>query len=128
MRAVHALAAGAGVSLNERDPCRAALLSLVSGCDVTNHDAEFINDRLPADVQPTVALINPPFNRSEGRGQDRHAGTRHIRSALLRLAEGGRCVAVMSPTFAHGASGRHGNCFVPEITRPPLAIPVPGRP
>src|SRR3546814_646626 len=128
MLAAHAIAAGASVSLNERDPCRAALLSLVSGCDVTNHDAEFINDRLPADVQPTVALINPPFNRSEGRGQDRHAGTRHLRSALLRLAEGGRCVAIMSPTFAHDASGATGYVSVAEIARPRVEITILGRP
>src|SRR3546814_8926316 len=54
MLAAHAIAAGASVSLNERDPCRAALLSLVTSRAVTTHDAEFINDRLPADVRPTV--------------------------------------------------------------------------
>src|SRR3546814_4489887 len=81
MLAAHAIAAGASVSLNERDPCRAALLSLVTSRAVTTHDAEFINDRLPADVRPTVVLINPPFSRSEARGQDRHAGARHLRSA-----------------------------------------------
>jgi Dimethyladenosine transferase (rRNA methylation) len=60
MLAARAIAAGAAVTLNERDPCRAALLALVTNGDVTTHDAEFINDRLPPDVQPTVVLINPP--------------------------------------------------------------------
>ena len=128
MLAAHAIAAGASVSLNERDPCRAALLSLVTSRAVTTHDAEFINDRLPADVRPTVVLINPPFSRSEARGQDRHAGARHLRSALLRLAEGGRCVAIMSPTFAHDASGASGYVSVAEIARPRVEITILGRP
>src|SRR3546814_20459305 len=105
MLAAHAIAAGASVSLNERDPCRAALLSLVTSRAVTTHDAEFINDRLPADVRPTVVLINPPFSRREARGQDRHAGARHIRSALLTLVEGGRCLGLMSHTFTKPSSG-----------------------
>ena len=128
MLAARAIAAGASASLNERDPCRAALLSLVTGRPVTTHDAEFINDRLPTDVRPTIVLINPPFSRSEGRGQDRHAGARHLRSALLRLAEGGRCVAIMSPTFAHDASGASGYVSVAEIARPRVEITILGRP
>src|SRR3546814_12397484 len=108
MLAARAIAAGASASLNERDPCRAALLSLVTGRPVTTHDAEFINDRLPTDVRPTIVLINPPFSRSEGRGQARHAGARHLRSPLLRLAEGGRCFAIMSPSFATVARAARG--------------------
>ena len=128
MLAARAIAAGASVTLNERDPCRAALLALVTNADVTTHDAEFINDRLPPDVRPTVVLINPPFSRSEGRGEDRHAGARHLRSALLRLADGGRCVAIMSPAFAHDGSGARGYVSVAEISRPRVEITILGRP
>src|SRR3546814_9306247 len=38
MLAAHAIAAGASVSLNERDPCRAALLSLVTSRAVTRSE------------------------------------------------------------------------------------------
>src|SRR3546814_7511964 len=62
------------------------------------------------------------------RGQDRHAGARHLRSALLRLAEGGRCVAIMSPTFAHDASGASGYVSVAEIARPRVELTILGRP
>ncbi len=128
MLAARAIATGASVTLNERDACRAALLALVTNSDVTTHDAEFIHDRLPPDVRPTVVLINPPFSRSEGRGEDRHAGARHLRSALLRLADGGRCVAIMSPGFAHDGSGARGYVSVAEIGRPRVEITILGRP
>lgn len=128
MLAARAIAAGATVTLNERDLCRAALLALVTNDDVTTHDAEFIHDRLPPDVRPTAVLINPPFSRSEGRGEDRHAGARHLRSALLRLADGGRCVAIMSPAFAHDGSGARGYVSVAEVARPRVEITILGRP
>ncbi len=77
-------------TLNERDPDRAALLTLAIGQAVTCHDAEYIHDLLPLGDDPSVVLINPPFGRSEGRGNDRQAGARHLRSALLRLRHHGR--------------------------------------
>src|SRR3546814_1774807 len=90
MLAVHAFGVGAALALNERDPYRAALLGKLLGQPVTTHDAEFINDLLPTGNSPSVVLMNPPFSRSEGRGKDRFAGARHLRSALLRLAPGDR--------------------------------------
>lgn len=128
MLAAHAISVGAAVTLNERDACRAALLGSVTNREVTTHDAEFIHDRLPPEVRPTVVLINPPFSRSEGRGEDRHAGARHLRSALLRLANGGRCVAIMSPAFAHDGSGATGYFAVADTVRPRLEITILGRP
>lgn len=128
MLAAHAIAAGATLSLNERDPCRAALVGLVANRNVMTHDAEYIHDRLPPQIQPTVILINPPFSRSEGRGEDRHAGARHLRSALLRLADGGRCVAIMSPGFAHDGSGASGYLSVAETVHPRVEITILGRP
>ncbi|WP_375195581.1 strawberry notch-like NTP hydrolase domain-containing protein [Sphingobium sp.] len=121
-------AAPAQMTLNERDPARAVLLALVMGQTVTSHDAEFIHDHLSADIRPSVILINPPFSRSEGRGRDRHAGARHLRSALLRLAPGGRCVAIMPPTFAADGSGAAAYASVAEIVPPRAEITILGSP
>jgi hypothetical protein len=128
MLVCHALGSSASVTLNERDPQRARLLALALGRPVSEHDAEFIHDRLPATESPTVVLINPPFSRSEGRGRDRHAGARHLRSALLRLAEGGRCVAIMSPAFAADGSDPGGYNAVAELVPPRAEITILGHP
>ncbi|WP_294131739.1 strawberry notch family protein [Sphingobium sp.] len=128
MLAVHAATAGARLLLNERDDQRAALLGLALSHDVTTHDAEFIHDKLPPGLAPSVVLINPPFSRSEGRGRDRHAGARHLRSALLRLAQGGRCVAIMPPGFAADGSGAAGYATVAEVVPPRAEITILGNP
>ena len=128
MLAAHAARAATGLLLNERDEQRAALLGLALGQDVTSHDAEFIHDKLPSGLAPTVVLINPPFSRSEGRGRDRHAGARHLRSALLRLAHGGRCVAIMPPSFASDGSGAPGYAAVAEVVPPRAEITILGNP
>ncbi|KXU33068.1 methylase [Sphingobium sp. 22B] len=126
--AVFAKIAGASLLLNERDPVRAGVLAQALNRKVASHDAEFIDDLLAVDEQPSVVLINPPFARSEGRGRDRHAGARHLRSALARLAPGGRCVAIMSPAFAHDGSARSGYEAVAALVRPRVEITVQGRP
>ncbi|QCI92335.1 strawberry notch family protein [Novosphingobium sp. EMRT-2] len=128
MLAAHAARAGARLLLNERDDQRAALLGLAFRHDVTTHDAEFIHDRLTTGLAPSVVLINPPFSRSEGRGRDRHAGARHLRSALLRLAHGGRCVAIMSPGFASDGSAAAGYTAVAEVVCPRAEITILGNP
>ncbi|MBL0914148.1 MAG: methylase, partial [Sphingopyxis sp.] len=128
MLAAHAIAAGARVILNERDAARAELLARITGREVTRHDAEFIHDALHSEVRPTVVLVNPPFSRSEGRGKDRHAGARHLRSALLRLAPAGRCVAIMPPNFAADASGAAGYAAVAEAVPPRVEITILGHP
>lgn len=128
MLAAHAVAAGARLTLNERDAARAALLGLVLEADVATHDAAFIHDRLAADIEPTVILINPPFSRSEGVGQDRHAGARHLRSALQRLSASGRCVAIMPPSFAADGTGASAYSAVAEIVPPRVEITILGNP
>lgn len=128
MLAVHAARAGARLILNERDPQRAALLGDTLGSAVTQHDAEHIDDLLGLSVQPTVILINPPFSRSAARGADRHAGARHLRSALLRLEPGGRCVAIMSPGFARASTGGPGYEAVGEVATPRVEIDIAGSP
>ncbi|MBB3357035.1 MULTISPECIES: strawberry notch family protein [unclassified Novosphingobium] len=128
MLAAHALRADAAATLNERDPDRAALLGKLLGQPVTLHDAEFIHDLLPSGVAPTVVLMNPPFSRSEGRGKDRFAGARHLRSALLRLAPGGRCVAIMPPSFAADGTAASGYAMVCETVQPRAEITILGHP
>src|SRR3546814_21092431 len=100
------------------DLYRAALLGKLLGQPVTTHDAEFINDLLPTGNSPSVVLMNPPFSRSEGRGKDRFAGARHLRSALLRLAPGGRCVAIMPPSFAADGTDEIGSASGRESVGP----------
>ncbi|HEX7856969.1 MAG TPA: strawberry notch family protein [Sphingobium sp.] len=128
MLAVHARHLGARLLLNERDPLRAALLVRLFGQAVSLHDAEYIGDLLGSGNQPSVILINPPFGRSESRGRDRHAGARHLRSALTRLAPGGRCVAIMPPSFAADGTGARGYDAVAEIVPPRWEITINGAP
>ncbi|MBD3744850.1 MAG: strawberry notch family protein [Sphingopyxis terrae] len=126
--AVHASRAGASLILNERDPGRAALLAAALDHPVHLHDAEFIDDLLPVDCIPTVVLINPPFSRSASRGRDRHAGARHLRAALARLGAGGRCVAIMPPSFAPDGAGATGYNAVSDLVPPRVEISLTGQP
>ena len=94
--AIFAELAKARLALNEIADTRAGLLGrLFRGLDVTRHNAEQIDDRLDPAVRPSVVLMNPPFSASphvEGRFAE--AAIRHLGSALDRLAEGGRLVAI----------------------------------
>ncbi len=94
--AIHAELAGGSLVLNELADTRAQLLGrLFPGVPVTRHDAAHIHDHLDATVRPSVVLMNPPFSVAahvEGRVAD--AALRHLSSALARLAEGGRLVAI----------------------------------
>jgi predicted RNA methylase len=94
--AIHAELAGASLVLNELADTRACLLDrLFHGVGVTRHDAAHIHDHLDAAVCPSIVLMNPPFSVAahvDGRVAD--AAFRHLSSALARLAEGGRLVAI----------------------------------
>ena len=128
MLAVNAHQRGAELLLNERDPQRAELLSLALGRPVSCHDGEFIDTLLEDRRRPSLILINPPFSRSESRGRDRHAGARHLRAAMQHLAEGGRCVAIMSPTFSHEGSAASGYQAVADIVPPRWELTINGQP
>jgi predicted RNA methylase len=98
---------GSRLVLNEIDPDRAAALEeAFPGTSVTRHDAEMIDDLLSPANRPGLVLMNPPFSRSEGRGEDRYAGARHLCAAFARLAPGGRLVAIMPESFSEAGSGR----------------------
>ena len=94
--AVFAQRAGANLVLNEIDPARAEMLAAAfPAVPVTRHDGELIHDLLARAIRPTAVLINPPFSRSIGRHADPLAACRHLRAALVRLAAGGRCAAIL---------------------------------
>jgi predicted RNA methylase len=94
--AIQAELAGCRLALNEAADLRAALLgSLFEGSPVSMHDAAQIHDRLDAGLVPSCVVMNPPFSTGlhvETRVAD--AALRHLSSALARLADGGRLVAI----------------------------------
>src|ERR1700678_3350777 len=100
--AIFAELAGGRLTLNELAETRAALLHrLFPGVAVTRHDAAQIDDHLDPAVRPSVVLMNPPFSVAahvEGRVAD--AALRHLSSALARLPEGGRLVAVVGANLS----------------------------
>jgi predicted RNA methylase len=100
--AIFAELAGGSLILNELAATRADLLrQLFPGVAVTRHDAAHIHDHLDAGVRPTIVLMNPPFSVAahvDGRVAD--AALRHISSALARLIEGGRLVAITGASFS----------------------------
>jgi predicted RNA methylase len=96
MLAIFAELAKARLALNEIADTRAGLLSrLCRDLAVTRHNAEQIHDRLDPAIRPSVVLMNPPFSASPNiDGRFAEAAMRHITSALARLADGGRLVAI----------------------------------
>ena len=100
--AILAELAGGSLVLNELAETRAGLLGhLFQNIDVTRFDAAQIDDHLDAGVTPSVVLMNPPFSvmaNVEGRMAD--AASRHVASALSRLADGGRLVAITGASFS----------------------------
>jgi predicted RNA methylase len=103
--AIMAERAGGSLALNELADTRAGLLArLFPGLAVSRFDAAQIDDHLDADIRPSVVLMNPPFSalaHVDRRMAD--AAFRHIRSALARLAEGGRLVAITGAGLAPDA-------------------------
>ncbi|MEA3262192.1 MAG: strawberry notch family protein [Pseudomonadota bacterium] len=100
--AMFAELAGAAFMLNELGDTRADLLGcLFPTAAVTRFDAAQIHDHLDPAVRPTVVLMNPPFSAGAhvgGRVAD--AAYRHVASALARLDEGGRLVAITGAGFS----------------------------
>ena len=103
--AVLAELAGGSLMLNELAACRAGLLdSLFPSVSVTRLDAAQIHDHLDAGFVPSVVLMNPPFSAMANvSGRMADATYRHIASALARLCDGGRLVAITSASFAPDA-------------------------
>jgi predicted RNA methylase len=100
--AILAELAGASLVLNELADTRAGILDrLFPGLSVTRCDAAHIDDHLDVTIAPSVILMNPPFSavaHVDRRMAD--AALRHIASALARLPDGGRLVAITGAGFA----------------------------
>ena len=103
--AIFAEIAGGSLALNELADTRADLLRLLfPGRSVTSFDAAQIDDHLDAGLRPSVILMNPPFSAVANVDSRSTAATaRHLRSALARLAPGGRLVAITGANFAPDA-------------------------
>jgi predicted RNA methylase len=93
---------GASLVLNELAEGRAGLLDhLFPNVAVTRVDAAQIDDHLHTGVAPSVVLMNPPFSalaNVDRRMAD--AAFRHVASALARLSDGGRLVAITGASLA----------------------------
>ncbi len=100
--AVLAELAGGSLMLNELAASRAGLLDcLFPSTSVTRFDAAQIHDHLDAGFVPSVVLMNPPFSAMANvSGRMADATYRHIASALARLCDGGRLVAITGASFA----------------------------
>ena len=93
--------AGAAVIVNEKAPRRAQLLK-DQEFETFEVDAEFLHTELPANIQPDIIVMNPPFSATGGRTKT-HAtkyGAKHITEALARLNKGGRLVAIVGQGMA----------------------------
>ncbi|WP_316195275.1 MULTISPECIES: strawberry notch-like NTP hydrolase domain-containing protein [unclassified Bradyrhizobium] len=102
--AIPAELAGASLVLNEFADGRAGILGqLFPGVATTQFDAAHINDHLDSGIVPSVVLMNPPFSAAvhvDRKMAD--AALRHVASALARLPEGGRLVAITGADLAPG--------------------------
>jgi predicted RNA methylase len=100
--AIFAELAGGSLVLNELAEMRAGLLEQIfPGMAVTRFDAAHIHDHLDASIVPSVVLMNPPFSalaNVDRRMTD--TALRHIASALARLVDGGRLVAITGANCA----------------------------
>jgi len=99
--AILAQISGGELLLNELSDARANLLAaLFPAIAVSRFDAAQIDDHLPPTHAPAVVIMNPPFSAMahvSGRMSD--AAYRHVASALARLADGGRLVAITGANF-----------------------------
>ena len=104
--AVYPKAWGAQTVVNELSERRLAVLENMGFDLVFNENAEQINNVLPADVHPSVVLMNPPFSSTAGRTSTNKTSNaaRHIEQALLRLNDGGRLVAILGRGMADNAA------------------------
>lgn len=100
--AILAEISGGTLLLNELAETRADLLAaLFPTVAVTRFDAAQIDDHLAPGAVPSVVLMNPPFSAMANvTGRVADAAYRHVASALARLADGGRLVAITGANFS----------------------------
>lgn len=107
LMAILAEIAGGRLVLNELADTRAELLSsLFPALSITRFDAAQIDDHLQPAIVPSVVLMNPPFSAMANvSGRMADTAFRHVASALARLADGGRLVAITGANFAPDQAG-----------------------
>lgn len=97
--AIFSKLAGANIVLNELSQRRAGVLQEVfPGVKVYTENAEQLANVLPAEIQPSVIVMNPPFSSTAGRMEGKRNtmnGAKHIEQALKKLAPNGRLVAIV---------------------------------
>ncbi len=100
--AILAEISGGTLLLNELAETRADLLAaLFPAVAVTRFDAAQIDDHLAPGATPSVVLMNPPFSAMANvSGRVADAAYRHVASALARLTDGGRLVAITGANFS----------------------------
>ncbi|MEP6924111.1 MAG: strawberry notch-like NTP hydrolase domain-containing protein, partial [Pyrinomonadaceae bacterium] len=83
--------------VNEISLRRKGTLLMLGFGEVTQADAQFLNDTLPPEIKPTIILMNPPFSATGGRTENNQTkyGAEHVTDALARLETGGRLVAIV---------------------------------
>lgn len=109
--AVFPKAWGANVTVNELSERR---LAIIKGMDFSaeyNENAEYIDDILPDEVKPTLVIMNPPFSSTAGRLKAHKTSNaeKHINSALARLSDGGRLVAILGKGMNDSDYSRYWN-------------------
>ena len=95
--AVFAKAWGAEVAVNELSKRRLEVLRSMGFDHLFNENAEHIDNILPANITPSVVIMNPPFSSTAGRLKNNKTSNaeKHIDQALARLRDGGRLVAIL---------------------------------
>ena len=127
--AIQAELVGAGLVLNEVADTRLALLRhLFDGACVTAHDAAQIHDRLETGLAPSCIVMNPPFSAALGvESRVADAAFRHIASALARLADGGRLVAITGSSCSPDHAAWRGSFIrLQEKARVVFTAPIAG--
>lgn len=109
---------GAETTANELSERRYAIIQAMGFDHYFNENAEHIDDILPDDIQPTVVIMNPPFSSTAGRTKSNKTSNAelHINSALDRLADGGRLVAIVGRGMAEDKYSKYWNKVRQEYT------------
>lgn len=106
------------LQLNEIDPSRRARLAATfPDTTVSGHDGATIASTMASLPRPSVVVMNPPFSRSVGRGDDDLAAVRHLQAAIRRVRPNGRVVAIMPDWFSNSARmGEIWNATLDQVT------------
>jgi hypothetical protein len=106
------------LQLNEIDPARRARLAATfQDTTVSGHDGATIASTMASLPRPSVVIMNPPFSRSVGRGDDDLAAVRHLQAAIRRVRPNGRVVAIMPDWFSNSARmGEIWNATLDQVT------------